>query len=342
MTGQSEKATIAIGVVGCGGIAQVAHLPALSKTDGVDVLAVCDDDAGRADTIARRFGVPTSCGSVEELLAVPGIQAVIVCTPNHLHSDHCQRALEAGMDVLCERPLAINREQAERLVSVAERAGRHLMVAHNHRFRPDAYALKQTIERGELGRILQVYVSWLRRRTGRPRRRDWRRNRELAGGGVLMDMGVSNLDLGLWLTGYPAPKRVTAHVVDRDEDGLEDTASVSLGLEGDLSIGVDVSWDLVARDDRHTLFAFGSRGSGSLSPFLINREVEDGVVVEATPRLAQRPENVYTASYRRELEQFLKRIRAGEPSQLPHDQVTLMAVVDAAYRSAAEGREVVL
>ena len=337
-----EKAAVAIGVVGCGAIAQVAHLPALSRIEGVDLRAVCDEDTGRAETVAHRFDVPRTCSSLDELLDGDDLQALIVCTPNHVHAENTRTALRAGLHVLCERPLGVNREEAVAILTTAEEAGRHLMVAHNHRYRPDAWALHQAIERGELGRVFHVQASWQRRRVRRPRRRDWRRQHDLAGGGVLIDLGVSNLDLGLWLTNYPKPERVTAHVVDRDDDGLEDTAIVALGLENDMTLSVDVSWDLVAREDRHTVFALGSSGSGSLSPFLINREVEEGVVVEATPRLATPKENVFTASYRRELEHFLAVVRGASEPRLPSEQATLMGIVDACYRSAKEGREVVL
>ena len=338
----ADKATIAIGVVGCGAVAQVAHLPALASIEGADVCAVCDEDAGRAATVAGRFGVPTSYASLDELLGHDGLQAVIVCTPNYLHADNSESALRAGLHVLCERPLGINSEQTERLLATAKETDRHLMVAHNHRYRPDAWALRQAIERGELGEIFHVHASWQRRRTRRPRRRDWRRNMERAGGGVLMDLGVTNLDLGLWLLSYPIPERVTAHVVDRDGDGLEDTAVVALRLEGESTLGVDVSWDLIAHQDRHTVFALGANGSGSLSPFVISKEEEEGVVVEVTPRLARGTENVYTASYRRELQHFLAVVRGDSQPRLPEEQATLMRVVDASYRSAEEGREVVL
>ncbi len=338
----AEKATIKVGVVGCGAIAQVAHLPALARVTGADVQAVCDEDTGRAETIARRFGVPHIYSTLDQLLEHSDLQAVIICTPNYLHADYSERALRSGRHVLCERPLGISREEARRLLATAEESGRHLMVAHNHRYRPDAWALRQAIERGELGQIFHVAASWQRRRTRRPRRRDWRRKHDRAGGGVLMDLGVTNLDLGLWLLGYPKPERVTAHVVDRDEDGLEDTAIVTLGLEGQLTLGVDVSWDLVAREDRHTVFALGSAGSGSLTPFLISKEEEDGVVIDATPRLASGTENVYTASYRRELEHFFAVVRGESEARLPAEQVTLMGIIDACYRSAVEGHEVVL
>ncbi len=337
-----DKSTIEIGVIGCGAIAQVVHLPALASMRGAKVVAVCDDDPGRAGTVAKRFDVPAVYPSLEALIEAESLQAALVCTPNYLHAEHSEQALRAGLHVLCERPLGINREQTAGLLKAAKETGRHLMVAHNHRYRPDAWALRQSIERGELGEIFHIQASWQRRRTRRPSKRDWRRQHDLAGGGVLMDLGVTNLDLGLWLLGYPKPERVMAHLLDRDGDGMEDTAVVTLRLEGEVTVSVDVSWDLVAREDRRTLFALGANGSGSLSPFVIDREEEEGVVIEATPRLERGTENVYTASYRRELEHFLSLVRGSSQARLPDEQVSLMKIVDACYESAREAREVAL
>lgn len=337
-----DKSTIGIGVIGCGAIAQIMHLPSLARIPAAKVVAVCDEDLGRAGSVAKRFGIPAVHSSIEALLEAESPQAALVCTPNYLHAQHSEAALRAGLHVLCERPLGINSEQTAGLLKAANESGRHLMVAHNHRYRPDAWALREAIERGELGEVYHIHASWQRRRTRRPRKRDWRRQHDLAGGGVLMDLGVTNLDLGLWLLGYPKPERLTAHLVDRDSDGMEDTAVVTLRLEDEVTLSIDVSWDLVAREDRRTVFALGAKGSGSLSPFVIDREEEEGVVVAATPRLERRTENVYTASYRRELEHFLSIVRGSSQAPLPDEQVRLMKIVDACYESAREGREVAL
>lgn len=335
-----ERSSLDVGVIGCGAIAQVVHLPILSRMPHVRVAAVCDDNVSKARSVAERFGIETVCADLAELLELP-LAAVVICTPNHLHAAQGEAALRAGLDVLCERPLGVDREETVRLLQVAEESGRHLMVAHNHRFRPDAWALRQAIVRGELGEIFSLQTSWQRRRTRRPQRGDWRRDRERAGGGVLMDLGITNMDLGLWLVGFPEPERVTAYLSDRDEDGLEDSASVLLQLEGRLTFGVDVTWDLVARDDRHAAFVLGSKGSASLSPLVVHRET-GGAVINATPRFARGTENVYTASYRRELDYFLNVVRGRSQDELPWEQEKLMRIVDACYESADRGREIVL
>lgn len=331
---------IPIGIIGCGAIAQLVHLPNLSEMPGAELAAVSDLNLSKARLVAERFSVANAYESPDDLLNHPDLRAVIICTPNHLHAEHTEVALKANKDVLCERPLGTSREQVARTLEVARQAGRHLMVANNHRFRPDAWALRRFITAGELGEIFHVHSSWQRRRARRPRVSEWRRGRQ-RGAGVLMDMGVTNLDACLWLLDYPAPERVTAYLLDRDNDGVDDSAVVLMRLEGNITCSVEVTWDLAAVDDRHGLTALGSKGFGSLSPFVVQKET-GGKVIDVTPRLAPGTENVYRASYRRELEFFLNVVRGKRAEPLPDEQEVLLAIADACYRSTEEGREIVL
>jgi predicted dehydrogenase len=213
------------------------------------------------------------------------------------------------------------------------------MVANNHRFRPDAWALRRFITAGELGEIFHIHSSWQRRRSRRPRISEWRMSRE--GGGVLMDLGVTNIDAALWLLGYPTPERLTAYLLDRDEDQVDDSAVVLMRLEGNITCSIEVSWDLAAIKDRHTVVTMGSEGFGSLAPFVVQRETA-GKVVDVTPRLAPGTETVYTASYRRELEYFRACVRGEREEPLPEEQEVLLGIIDACYKSSEEGREIVL
>jgi predicted dehydrogenase len=336
----AERSTVQVGIVGCGAIAQLVHLPLLSEFDGVTIAAVCDDNRPKAQLVAERFDAPSVYSSVSEMLEHPGLDALIVCTPNQLHAEHAELALKAGTDVLCERPLGTSREEVSRTLEVAREAGRNLMVANNHRFRPDAWALRRFISAGELGEIFHVHSTWQRRRARRPRVSEWRLDQE-RGSGVLMDLGVTNIDACLWLLGYPAAERLTAYLLDRDEDGVDDSAVVLMRLEGNLTCSVEVSWDLAAIKDRHMLVALGSEGFGSLSPFVVQKETA-GKVVDVTPRLGPDTDNVYRASYRRELEYFLGAVRGERDEPLPEEQEILMGIVDACYRSTEESREIVL
>lgn len=336
----AESSRVEVGVIGCGAIAQLVHIPLLSEKADTHVVALCDQNRMKAELVAERLDGPAVYSSLPEFLEHPGLRAVIVCTPNYLHADHSQAALRAGLDVLCERPLGISREQVAQTLEVAKKSGRSLMVANNHRYRPDAWALRRFIQAGELGEIFHLHSSWQRRRARRPRVSEWRRKHE-QGGGVLMDLGVTNLDACLWLLDYPVPERLTAYLSDRDDDGVDDSAVVLLRLEGNVTCSVEVSWDLAAVDDRHTLAALGSAGFGSLSPFSIQHEA-GGKIIDVTPNLGPDLENVYRASYRRELQYFFGDVKGSREEPLPTEQEVLLGIVDACYKSSEEGREIVL
>ena len=336
----AESNQVGVGVVGCGAIAQLVHLPLLAESANTKVVALCDDNRKKAELVAERLDGPAVYSSISEFLDHPGLRAVIVCTPNYLHAEQTELALQAGKHVLCERPLGTSREQVAKTLRVADKAGRTLMVANNHRYRPDAWALRRFIQAGELGDIFHLHSSWQRRRARRPRVSEWRRSRE-RGGGVLMDLGVTNLDACLWMLDFPVAERLTAYLIDRDNDGVEDSAVVLLRLEGNVTCSVEVSWDLAAVEDRHTLAALGSSGFGSLSPFVVQHEA-GGKIVDVTPRMAPGTENVYRASYRRELDYFLGVVKGIREEPLPKEQEVLLGIVDACYRSSEEGREIVL
>jgi predicted dehydrogenase len=335
----AKNKEVKVGVLGCGAIAQLVHLPVLQDMQDVSIAAVCDDNLPKAKLVGDRFEVPSVFSSVDDLLEQK-LDAVLVCTPNNMHAAHTQAALQAGVDVLCERPLGTSKAEVADTLAVARKTGGSLMVANNHRFRPDAWALRRFISAGELGSIFHIHSSWQRRRSRRPRVSEWRRSR-VQGGGVLMDLGITILDASLWLVDYPAPERLTAYLADRDEDGVDDSAVILMRLEGSLTFGVAVSWDLAAIEDRNHLVALGSEGHGSLSPFVVEKET-GGKIVDVTPRLAPGTENVYRASYRRELDYFMSVVRGEREEDLPEDQETLLGIVDACYRSSEEGREIVL
>ncbi len=336
----ANKNEVKVGVIGCGAIAQLVHLPNLKEMDGVSVAALCDANLPKARLVADRFDVSAVFESVDQMLETSRLDAALVCTPNFLHAEHTDAALQAGVHVLCERPLGLSGEQVRRTLTVARETDRRLMVANNHRFRPDAWALRRFISAGELGEIFHVHTSWQRRRARRPRVSEWRTSRG-HGGGVLMDLGVTNLDASLWLIDYPKPERLTAYLVDRDEDGVDDSAVILVRLAGNVTFGIAVSWDLAAIEDRNNLVALGSQGYGSLSPFVVQKET-GGKVVDVTPRLGPGVENVYRASYRRELDYFMGAVRGEREEPLPEEQSILLDIIDACYRSSEEGREIVL
>src|SRR3954452_21675718 len=139
------KPNIRVGVVGAGAIAQLAHLPLLSKMRGAQLVALCDNDRPKARALADRFDVPDVFTDIEDLLELDDLDAVVVATPNHLHEPHVLSALAAKVNVLCERPLALNARGVERILAASQRAGKKVLVANNHRFRTDVQGLDRFV-----------------------------------------------------------------------------------------------------------------------------------------------------------------------------------------------------
>lgn len=331
---------VRVGIIGTGAISQVVHLPILTERADVKVVGLCDVDQPKAEAIAERFGVGRVVTD-EALIADPDVDAVIICTPTHVHERLAVTALEAGKHVLVERPVALTADATEKVVGAAREAGRCLMVGLSHRFRADAGALAAFVSGGELGTIFAVCGSSLTRRMPFGRI-TWRQQQEKAGGGALMDLGVQALDLAFWLTGYPKITRVSA-VMRTGEAGVEDSATVLAVSEEGIAFNIDVSWSLFAEADRHLARVMGTEGSGSLPPLQVHKQL-GGRPMNVTPRQPKPRggENLFTNAYRRLLDEFVRGISGECELPLPVEQIELMKVVEAAYRSAREQREVAL
>src|SRR5215213_9599568 len=209
--GRSAAASerLKVGVIGGGAIAQVAHLPVLKKMRSVDVQAICDTDLPKARALANRFGIKNAFDDIEELLRYEALDAVVICTPNHLHESHILAALSANLHVLVEKPFTLSTASVQRIIRAVEKRDRVVMVGMNHRYRPDVQIVRSFVQSGELGTIESVRGSWHVSRPGRAQL-GWRLRKEQSGGGAMLDLGLSILDLGLWLGGSSRPTRVSA------------------------------------------------------------------------------------------------------------------------------------
>jgi predicted dehydrogenase len=326
-----------VAVLGAGAIAQVVHLPILTRMRGVQVVGLHDADRPKAVTIAQRFGIPRVFDSPDDLWKADDLDAVIVCTPSHFHETQSAEGVDSGKYVFCEKPLALTAEGAERVLRSASDSPR-LMVGMNQRFRPDASALKDSTRKGDLGEIRYVRAGWLNRRVPRMSQ-GWRQQKSDAGGGVLMELGIQMLDLSLWLLDYPAPKRLVAHLHAPSAEAVEDSAIVLLELEDRRIINLEVTWTLVADRERQYLQLIGDNGSAGFPPLKVFTDAQ-GTAVDVSPQLPPGRENPFTASYRQELVAFVDAVRAGTAIDPPLEQVRLMSIVQAAYRSAEEATEV--
>lgn len=327
-----------IAVLGAGGAAQVVHLPILARLPGVELVGIADPDLPKARTIGERFGIPRVAQDLVGLASDCELDAVLVCTPNGEHEQGVVDALDCGAHVLCERPLTVSSKSAQRLVEAAAAAGRQLMVANNHRFRHDFRLVRQFVASGELGEVYLVRSSWLNRRSRRPRR-GWRTDPKYAGGGVLMDLGAQAIDMALWSIGYPQVRRVSAQL--HGDAGAESSAFMQMETESGATVDVEVTWEMVHDRDVHELTILGSGGSAESPPLRVHRDLETGIA-DVTPPLKRGPSVLYQDSYRQEWAHFLRIVRGEIPLASEDSQVTLFEILEACYRSADTGAEVIL
>ncbi len=336
----SDSATrVRVGVVGTGAISQVVHVPIFAEREDVELVAVADADVHKAEALSRRFKVP-NVSDADTLIEREDIDAVVLCTPNHLHEEMAIAALEAGKHVFVERPLATTSAGAARVVEAAERSGKVLVAGMPHRYRPGVIALRDFIAGGELGQVYAVRGSWMTRLMPGSRH-TWRYDCG-AGGGALIDLGVPALDLCMWLVGYPKVKRVSC-VTSPKSPSAEDAATLMAETEDGLALSLEVSNRLFAADDRYFARVMGTEGSGSLPPLEVYKQL-GGRPIDVTPR-QPRPsggENPYTNAYRRLLDDFVQAVAGRSDAPVPREQVALMELIEAAYEAADLGREVEL
>lgn len=326
-----------VAILGAGGAAQVVHLPILARLRGVDVVGLVDPDRRKAATIGERFGVPEVADDLASLAPDEPLDVVVVCTPNGAHEEGVLAALERGAHVLCERPLTVSSESAQRLVDAAAEAGRQLMVANNHRYRHDFRLIRQFVASGELGDAFFVRSSWMNRRSRRPRR-GWRTDAKYAGGGVLMDLGAQGLDLALWSVGYPDIRWVSCRMAG--DHGAETSAFMQIASER-VTLHIDVTWELIDDHDQHELRIIGTEGSATTFPLRVHRRLETGIA-EVTPPISRSLSALYKDSYRQEWAYFLRIVRGEAPIEEETRQIALMRIVEACYLSADTGAEITL
>jgi predicted dehydrogenase len=327
-----------IGLVGVGAAAQINHIPALKRTDGVELVALVDRDPEKANRVAQKFGVPRVYGRLDDLLADDEIDAVDVCTPNFLHAPVSIAALEAGKHVLCERPLARSAEEAAAMLKAAKKAERQLACCVQHRFRPDAQLLRKFVEKGDLGEIFFAKAGWLRQRTEWDSD-EWRRQKRESGGGVVLDLGFQMLDLTLWMLGSPSVTSVTASVHRQKKGEVEDSATAFFRLENGSTLTLELTWGLLMEKDFAYVNLFGSGGAALLNPLRVHKGMH-GSLVNVTPTM-ETSRNQYKQSIEAQIAHFADSLRRGaKPMGQAEEILPVMELMDAVYRSAEQSKEV--
>ena len=352
-----------VGVVGIGWAGQ-QHLMAYNGLDGVRIVALAGMEQDLRDSLQAEYSIPNAFADWKDMLEHGGLDAISVAVPTFLHAPIAIAALERGIHVLSEKPIARNAVEGQAMVDAARKAGRVLDVAFNHRRRGDIKALKSVIDDGGLGRPYYAKASWLRR-SGIPTLGSWFTNPELAGGGPLADIGVHALDYALHLLGEP--KVVAVSAATHSELGpqgrgggsrysaqatshafeVEDFASAFLRLEGGGTLVIEASWATYREtDDLLDFTVYGPDGGAELkvqgAPFPPVGQLrvftdKEGESADYVPPVL--PGRAHDAV----VEDFVTAVRGGEQAWGEHDGSLALyraQIIDACYQSAREQREV--
>lgn len=351
-----QAKTLKVGMIGAGGIGRV-HMETFAKTEGAEIVAVTDVNREAAERAAKDYGIARVHDSAEKLIEDPDLDAVIIGVPNKWHAPLAVKALQANKHVLLEKPMAIDLNDAKKIRDAALKSDRVLMISHQMRWEGPAMAVKEKVEQGELGNIYHAKTGWFRRK-GIPGWGSWFTQKQMSGGGPLIDIGVHMLDLALYLMGNPKPVSVTGSTYAEfgpkkrgignwgtpNWDGVfdvEDIASAFIKMEDGSSLTLDVSWAVhMDTDSMPFIHLMGSEGGASIRGNKvkilkeIDNEAKDFELVVDTDDKAARV---------RLSQHFIDCIREGKkPISDVMSGYTNNLILEAIYESSRTGREVIL
>ncbi|KPB05689.1 Gfo/Idh/MocA family protein [Bacillus sp. CHD6a] len=340
-----------MGIIGVGGIAQNRHIPTFLKMEEkVTITAISDVNEETAQMVGQKFGISNVYAHYADMFE--HVDAVTICTPNKFHAEITIAALEAGLHVFCEKPMAMRPDECEAMVAAAENSGKQLAIAYHYRFMKESVAAKRLVDADEMGRPIVARARGMRRR----KVPGWGvfTNKELQGGGSLIDYGCHLLDLSLWLLGNPKPVEVMGSAYnelskipgqvnqwgsfDHETFEVDDHVTAYIKFEGGASLLFETSWSANVKGDEESVSISGISGGVDLFPFhvnqmkhgmLLNTEA-DWVPGEDDPSLPQ-AENFVNSCLG--LEELIVK---------PQQAMQVSLIIDAIYRSSETGKSVSL
>lgn len=346
--------TLKVGIIGVGGIAHT-HLPGWAASPHTEVVAGSDINEAVLTQWGQENNIPRLYTRPADIINDPDIDIIDICTPNNYHAPLAVAAMEAGKHVLCEKPLAPNPAEVDKMIAARDATGKMLMTAQHFRFKGNSKAMKQEIDAGVLGDVYHAR-SWMLRRALAPTRPGFI-VKEQAVGGACIDIGVHILDLTLWFMGNPKPVSVTGvartelakqpgafsiwgGAIPQEIFDVEEFASAFVRFDNGATLVLEVSWLLhhdTAGEDMQ-MWLYGTKG-GSHWPKCELYESNN-----STQQLYARSLRLTKDSmepHALECVEFAQALVDGAPSPVPAEQSRqVMQILDAIYESQRTGREV--
>lgn len=346
-----------VAVIGCGAIANSAHIPSYLNNPDAEIKYFCDIIPERAQKAVEKYGCGTAIIDYHDALNDPEIEAVSVCTPNNMHPVIAIDALRAGKNILCEKPAARTYAEALEMQKVQHETGKVLNIGVVNRFNNGVNVIKNIIDSGELGEVFHVYASFRAYRSIPGLGGDFT-TKAVAGGGALIDWGVHYLDIVMYCCGDPIPKTVSGETFSRlgrdmknyvytdmwagppKYDGtydVEDSVTGLIRTSGPV-ITLNGAWAQNIGEGASYIDFMGDKGGIRLQygkDFKLYT-VKGGALMECTPKYQTRDH------FQNEIDAFVRCIRTGEklPSHIDNAILT-SRIMQGLYDSAESHREVV-
>ena len=346
-----------VAVIGCGAIANSAHIPSYLNNPDAEIKYFCDIIPERAQKAVEKYGCGTAIIDYHDALNDPEIEAVSVCTPNNMHPVIAIDALRAGKNVLCEKPAARTYAEALEMQKVQHETGKVLNIGVVNRFNNGVNVIKNIIDSGELGEVFHVYASFRAYRSIPGLGGDFT-TKAVAGGGALIDWGVHYLDIVMYCCGDPIPKTVSGETFSRlgrdmknyvytdmwagppKYDGtydVEDSVTGLIRTSGPV-ITLNGAWAQNIGEGASYIDFMGDKGGIRLQygkDFKLYT-VKGGALMECTPKYQTRDH------FQNEIDAFVRCIRTGEKLPSHIDSAILPSrIMQGLYDSAESHREVV-
>lgn len=347
-----------VGIIGVGGISE-EHIKAYLKNPNAELYAFCDINEERLKFMGEKYGIDRLFTDKDEMLKLEEIDAVSVCTWNSEHAPCTIAALNAGKHVLCEKPMAMNAKEGEEMKAAAEKNGKLLMIGFVRRHGNDCGILKDFIDKDYLGDIYYSKATYLRR-NGNPG--GWFGDKERSGGGPLIDLGVHVIDFVRYVSGNPkpvsaygatfqklydrkgkigAPKYISTSAKDDDVCNVEDMATALVRFDNGQVLSVEAAFSLNIKENKGDIEVFGTKGGAKLSPEL---EIYNETNNYLTNLSFDAPTALdFSDLFENEINHFIDCLDGKAECIAPaEDGIILMQILDAIYKSAEIGHEVVI
>ncbi|MCK6259444.1 Gfo/Idh/MocA family oxidoreductase [Fictibacillus sp. KIGAM418] len=267
-----------VGIIGCGKITQVRHLPEYLEREEVEVVGLCDENLERASALASTYNIPFVTNQADDIIYHPDIQAVSVCTPNKFHAEQSIKALKQNKHVLVEKPVATSIQELNEMYGAALENDKLLIVGHNQRFDPVHLKAKKMITEGSIGNILQFTSNYQHpgpKYWSLDGDHSWFFNQQLSSFGVVGDLGIHKVDLMQWiLEDVFSEWKVFKNAV------LDDRAVISLKTQSGVVGSINVSWNNPLQDHRTVIY--GDKGIMTFGEefHILKVEKFDGEIIE--------------------------------------------------------------